>query len=228
MNLHGSITELQNRIVGLYVKLEQRFTENRVISELWRAMASDVSQQVQSLNGLSAHFWSELKKDHRFSEVVNAIGVHASENMEDFSLQGCFQNALSLEEPVILKIYGPILRKLRENWSDQALDFYIVVKAHLARIARVMQAYSGDPLTLQRSNLLLQQFEKDVQAPQAGLSEETDRKKPAREMKCEPKPKKDSERDHPLNKHAAKHAKTHRERSPMVEKMNLRRRRARR
>jgi len=229
MNLHGSITELQNRVVGLYLKLEQRFKENKVISELWSTMASDVSQQVKSLDGLSPHFWSELKRDPEFSEVVNGIGTRDSENLEGLSLQGCFENALSLEEPVILKIYGPILRNLRENWTDQALDLYIVVKAHLARIARVIQAYSGDPLILQRSNLLLQQFEKDVQAPQGGMAGKADRKKPVRETKREPKSKKNLDRQHPLTKHVAKHAKPHHERgSPIVEKINLRRRRARR
>jgi hypothetical protein len=109
------------------------------------------------------------------------------------------------------------------------LDFYIVVKAHLARIARVIQAYSGDPLILQRSNMLLQQFEKDVQAPQESLAGKADRKKPGRETKREQKSKKNSERKHLLTKHVAKHAKPHHERgSPIVEKINLRRRRARR
>jgi hypothetical protein len=229
MNLHGSITELQKSIVGLYLKLEQRFTENRVISELWGTMASDVSQQVNSLNGLSAHFWNELKKKRAFSEAVSGIGTRISDDSENCSLQGCFEMALSLEEPVILKIYGPILRNLRENWSEQALDFYIVVKAHLARITRVMQAYSGDPLTLQRSNLLLQQFEKGVQAPQAVVAEKTSRKEPVRGRKPEPKSRKISKRNRPLTQHVTKHAKARRERrKPLVEKMSLRRRRARR
>jgi len=229
MNLHGSITELQNRLVGLYLKLEQRFKENKVIGELWRAMASDVSQQAKSLDGLSAHFWNEFKRDPDFSAVVHGIAIRTPENVEESSLQSGFENALSLEEPVILKIYGPILRHLRENWNQQASDFYIVVKAHLARIIRVMQAYLGDLLILQRSNLLLQQFEKDVQAPQVAPAEKSDRKKPVREKKRETKSRKKSERHHPLTKHAAKHAKTHHERSkPLVDKINLRRRRARR
>jgi hypothetical protein len=229
MNLHGSITGLQNNIVGLYLKLEQRFKENKVISELWSAMASDVSQQVKSLNGLSAHFWRELKKDHAFSKEVSGIATRISKDSEDRSLQSCFENALTREEPVILKIYGPILRNLRENWNEQALDFYIVVKAHLARIARIIQAYSGDPLTLQRSNLLLQQFEKEVQAPQAVVAEKASRKRLVRERKPEPKSRIVLKRNRPLTQHVVKHAKAHRERSkPLVEKINLRRRRARR
>jgi hypothetical protein len=229
MNLHGSITELQNRVVCLYLKLQQRFKENNVISELWSAMASDVSQQVKSLDGLSGSFWHELKKNDQFSEVVNDIKTRIPENTEDRPLQGCFENALAIEEPVTLKIYGPILRNLREHWSDQSLDFYIVVKAHLARITRVMQAYSGDPLILQRSNLLLRQFEKDVQAPQVAVAEKANRKRHFREKKAEPKSRRSSARHHPLPRHIVKHAKTRPERrKPLVEKMNLRRRRARR
>ena len=229
MNLHGSITELQNRVFGLYLKLQQRFKENNVISELWSAMASDVSQQVKSFDGLSEHFWHDLKKDHDFSEAVNEVRSRIPEKTEDRPLQGCFENALAIEEPLILKIYGPILRNLREHWSGQAPDFYIVVKAHLTRITRIMQAYSGDPLILQRSNLLLQQFEKEVQAPQIAVAEKTDRERPAREKKPETKSKRSPAQTHPLTQNVVKHAQTRPERSkPLVEKMDLRRRRAQR
>ncbi len=227
MNLHGSITELQNRVVGLYLKLQQRFKENNVISELWSAMASDLSQQVNSLDGLPGNLWHELKRDDQFSGVIGDIRSRIPEDTEHCSLLGCFEYVLSIEEPVILKIYGPILRNLREHWSTEALDFYILVKAHLARITRVMQAYSGDPLILQRSSSLLQQFEKEVQAPPATvLDEMAVRKRPAREKKSNLKSKRSSAPTHPL---AAKHAKTRNERGKsLVEKIDLRRRRARR
>lgn len=224
MNLHGSITELQNRVVGLYLKFGQRFKENNVISELWSAMASDVSQQVKSLDGLPGSLWHELKQgDDEFSGVIKDTKSRIPENTEDCSLRGGFEYALSIEEPIILKIYGPILRNLREHWSAQALDFYIVVKAHLTRITRVMQAYAGDPLILQRSSSLLQQFEKEVQAPAVAVAEPV-RKKPAREKKSQPKSKRKSAPKHPL---AVKHARSERSK-PLVEKINLPRRRARR
>ena len=60
MNLHGSIKDLQNNIVQLYLKLEHRFSENVLIRELWSAMGHDVSQQIQSLNALPQSFWNQL------------------------------------------------------------------------------------------------------------------------------------------------------------------------
>jgi hypothetical protein len=169
MNLHGSITELQNAIVQLYHNLQQRFTENRMISELWSAMAHDISQQVSSLNELPSSFWSRLKNEQ--AGLADAIGSSAhpqiSEKVADRPLRKCIELSLSIEEPIILKVYVPIISSLRENQANQSLDFYIMVKAHLARITRVTQSFSGDPLVIQRSNLLLQSFEKEVQEPQA-------------------------------------------------------------
>jgi hypothetical protein len=169
MNLHGSITELQNAIVQLYHKLQQRFIENRMISELWSAMANDISQQVSSLNVLPSSFWNRLKNER--DGLVKAVGsgVHPqfSEKAADLSLRSCIELSLHIEEPIILKTYVPIIRSMRENQANQSLDFYIMVKAHLARIARITQSFSGDPLVIQRSNLLLQSFEKEVQEPQA-------------------------------------------------------------
>ena len=167
MNLHGSIKDLQNKIVQLYLKLEHRFSENGLIRELWSAMANDVSQQIRSLNALPPSFWNQLKKDQNLPLIAAAEGAsHQSiENEEDLSLMGCFSRALCLEEPTILKVYVPLIRRLRENSTAPALDFYIVVKAHLARITRVTESYSGDPAVIQRANSLLQAFEKEVQEP---------------------------------------------------------------
>jgi hypothetical protein len=167
MNLHGSIKELQNTIVQLYLNSEQHFSENSLIRELWSTMAHDVSQQISSMNALPHSFWSQLKQDSDglFVEVANGIRHQHIENEEDLSLKSCFERALRFEEPTILKIYVPLIRRLRENLTAPALDFYIIVKSHLARIVRVTQSFSGDPVILQRANLLLQAFEKEVQEP---------------------------------------------------------------
>ncbi len=71
----------------------------------------------------------------------------------------------SLEEPIILKIYAPLTRRLRRAWTELALDFYVMVKAHIARVAQSVQLFSGDPALGQRCALLLQSFEKEVQEP---------------------------------------------------------------
>jgi hypothetical protein len=231
MNLQGSITDLQNTVVKLYLDLEQRFKENQLIRDLWTAMAHDITQQKLSLTMLPSSFWHKLKaeQDGVAAALAESALVHESGNKGDASLKSCFERTMLLEEQTILKIYVPIIRKLRENWTDQALDFYIVVKAHLARITRVTQAFAGDPVIIQRSSLLLQRFEKEVQEPQ---------------IVVKPKLNKAHAVQHAQEKHStmrqkkaipkqaaaiAKRAKIHHKRAkPLVENISLQRRRVRR
>jgi hypothetical protein len=169
MNLNGSIKRYQDTLIQLYLYFRQNFGENQLVRGLWNAMANDISQQKDSLNTLPRSFWNQLKEVE--SELQEVIGSHSKtqihDNKEDISLKYCFEQALRMEEPTILKIYAPIIRRLREGYTDQALDFYIIVKAHLTRIARMVEAFSGDPLAVQQSNLLLQSFEKEIQESQA-------------------------------------------------------------
>jgi len=231
MSLHGSIKERQNTLVQLYLKLEQRFSENQLIRELWSTMAHDVSQQIQSLDALPQSFWNQLKKD------AEALSVEAAESArqqtvdidETLSLRLCLEQALRIEEPTILKVYVPLIRRLRENLTAPALDFYIMVKAHLTRIARVTQSYSGDPVIIQRSNSLLQVFEKEVQEPH--IEVRIPRKTNSRAAQAQPhrepakKARKAAAKPHPL----AKRGKALRSRTkPIVKKVGIQRRRARR
>jgi len=231
MNLQGSITALQDTVVQLYLELEHRFNENQLIRDLWGAMANDIAQQKRSMNVLPPSFWNQLKseKDGLLETVSETTKNQIAGKKEDQSLRSCFELALLFEEPTILKIYAPIIRKLRENWTDQALDFYIIVKAHLARIARVTQSFAGDPIIIQRSNLLFQRFEKEVQEPPATPEPKSSKISAALAAKT-----KQAAKPHKkvLAKKApalAKHAKSHHERTkPPVEKIRLQRRRARR
>jgi hypothetical protein len=229
MNLQGSITELQDTIFQIYLQLEERFKENQIIRDLWTAMEHDVAQQKSSMNVLPPSFWHQLKEemDGTIRAIAEGTKKQAVEIKEDHLLKSCLDHALSLEEPTILKIYVPIIRKLRENWTDRALDFYIMVKAHLARITRATQSFAGDPVVIQRANLLLQRFEKEVQEPLhvavvpkrqvAGIQHHPEKppKKPAKKVVSKPAVT------------LVKHAKSHHKRTkPLVEKM-LPRRRAR-
>jgi hypothetical protein len=224
MNLYGSITALQTKEVDLYLKLEHRFKENQLIRDLWSAMAHDVAQQISSLRVLPSSFWSQLTKDPdgQFEAALETAHQQLAEKTEDLSLKSCFELTLCLEERTILKIYVPIIRSLRQNWINPALDFYIVVKGHLARIVRVTESFSGDPIAIQRSNLLLQSFEKEVQAPRAGIYRTA---KATKEKKPREKPQKALKHARPL----AKRATIHRNRAkPLVKKVDLQRRRAHR
>jgi hypothetical protein len=54
---------------------------------------------------------------------------------------------------------------LRNNWTELALDFYVLVKAHIARLAQSIQLFSGDPAMSLRCAVLLQSFERAIQVP---------------------------------------------------------------
>jgi hypothetical protein len=224
MNLHGSVREAQNTIVRTYLELEQRFNENGLIRESWNAMAHDVFQQIQSLNALPQSFWNQLKADQASlsAAITESIKQQSIEIKDDRSLKGCFDLAFRVETPAILKIYVPLIRKLRENLSAPALDFYIMVKAHLARITRVTESFSGDPVSVQRAHLLLQTFEKEVQEPHIEVLI------PATAARSKEKPKKSS-KIKAKTLPSKKPAKILRHRAkPLVKKVSIARRRARR
>ncbi len=130
-------------------------------------MAHDISEQISSLNALPRSFWNQLKdsQDGLLEAIDTVTKSQIVDIKEVLSLKGCFQKTLQIEEPTILNIYVPLIRKLREIGTDQALDFYIMVKAHIARIARIIKEFSGDPLIVNQSNSLLARFEKEVQEP---------------------------------------------------------------
>lgn len=234
MNLRGSITDLQKRVSQLYLKIGQRFSENSLIRELWSAMEHDLSQQLHSLNALPAFFWNQLikRQDGLMESIGSAKKFQIDDNKEDLSLRSCFEQSLSVEEPMILKIYIPIIRSLRDNWTDQALDFYIMVKAHLARILRVTQAFSGDPLIIQRSNMLLQNFEKEVQGPRPAPPKPAAARAKAKGSHPVPAKKKAETRRPRAPKRARSLVKRVKMRSsrtkPLINKVRLSRRRARR
>jgi hypothetical protein len=232
MNLHGSIKELQNTIVQLYLNSEQRFSENSLIRELWSTMAHDVSLQISSMNALPHSFWNQLKQENGglSAEISDGIRHQHVENKEDLSLKRCFEHVLQFEEPTILKIYVPLIRRLRKNLTEPALDFYIMVKAHLARIVRVTQSFSGDPVIIQRANLLLQIFEKEVQVQPHVEVVARARKKaravhpPVKSKETAKKPQKAAK----AGKIQKRAAILHNHPKRLVKKVSLQRRRARR
>lgn len=168
MNLHGSISKLQNSGARLYVEVAQCFKENNLIRDIWLEMAHDKEQQVASLRSLPRSFWIELKKqeDGLLEATQSCLQFAERSKDEERSLKKCFTETLEFEEPIILKVYAPLIRQLRTEWTDHALDFYIMIKAHVARLLRVVQSFSGDPILVQRASTLLQNFEKEVQAPE--------------------------------------------------------------
>jgi len=173
MSLYSSIKEIQKTIEKTYLNVEQRFSENKAIQDLWNKMARDVSQQVDSLNELPRSFWIRLKKDQEELQgtIKKEVQLQNFRNSEDLSLSEYIENAIGSEEAMILKIYVPLIRNLRKNWSGSELNFYIMVKAHIVRFRRVAEAFSGNPRVLQRAALLFEKFEKEVQEPEVDISQ---------------------------------------------------------
>ncbi len=230
LRLRSPLSKLEKAIAKFYLQLQQRFEGNSLVSDSWAAMGSDLQAQAESLKKLPPSFWQSLKKQEK--ELVRATGLILPEEASKpaGSLQACLVTTLDIEEPMILKVYAPLIRRLRAEWTERALDFYVMVKAHIARLARIVQAYSGDPALSQRCAVLFHDFEKEVQEPAAI---EIARKKPARKKAIatrhvreaaaarHPKIAVAKRRTRALDK-LAKRAK------PLVKKIEIARRRARR
>ena len=184
MNLLGTIVERQNSLQQLYRKLEKRFEENNVVRTLWRDMADDVSLQIQSLKSLPSPFWNQLKNapDAGFESVIKGISFPAAD-VTDISLRDGFELSLQMAEPVVLKIYARVVRSLRKNSTAPALNFYILVKAYVARLARTTHSFAGDPPLIQRAQLLMQGFEREVQEPNSEIKALASRVLVAKEQK---------------------------------------------
>ena len=83
---------------------------------------------------------------------------------------------------------------MRKNWTGQALNFYIMVKAHIVGIKRVAEAFSGDPMVMRHATLLFQRFEKEIQEPEVEIIQKikaASKRKPVVRGKkmAKPKPK---------------------------------------
>lgn len=168
MNLRGPVEKLHKSGLGFYTKLAERFSENALIRESWSAMARDLDEQTQSLRLLRPSFWKLLKKEEKTLLVAIAeIDVLPSSKTLDpqsWSLHTSFTRTLDFEEQVV-KVYAPLVYRLRAQ-SGRPLDFYVLVNAHLTRLSRLIQSFSGDPMLAQRSSDLVRRFEKEAQGPE--------------------------------------------------------------
>lgn len=168
MTVLGSIARLQNLGVQFYADLAQVFSANNLIHETWASMSQDLKQQVDSVQSLPHSFWNRVKGEEgglRESIRVCWTPQHL-EKETDRTLRHFLSRSLDFEEPLILKVYAPLIRHLRAEWSGQVLDLYIMVKAHVSRLLQVIRSFSGDPASIHRATSLFQTFEKEVQVPE--------------------------------------------------------------
>lgn len=170
MNPWGPIGRLQKSSSRFYLQLAQRFRVNVLIHDTWAAMAHDMENQASSLKVLRPSFWKLLKKEEKtlLQAAIQAkvlLDREISDHLTEWSLLVSCHHALQVEEPIILRVYAPIIYRLRTHWTERALDFYVMVNAHATRLMRLIQAFSGDPSLTQRCTELLLRFEKESQGP---------------------------------------------------------------
>ncbi len=171
MNLKGSLNKLLQMGSHHYDTLNQRFSANSLIKNEWAEMARDKNQQAECLGSLHPSFWKLLKENDKetveaFAATLEVVGEKAKSGPSEGSLHDWLGRTLDLEEPVLLKIYAPLIFRLRTDDSGQALGFYIMVNAQVTRLARLIRGFSGDPSLIQRCLSLQSQFEKAAQGPE--------------------------------------------------------------
>jgi hypothetical protein len=183
MSLSGAIVEHQNSLLQLYRKLEERFEENSIIRTMWRDMAGDVSLQIQSLKSLPPSFWNRFRNapDDGFESAVKNMPL-PSANVAETSLRDSFEVSLRFAEPVVLKIYARLIKLLRENSTAPVLNFYILVKAFVARLVRTTESFAGDPLLIRSAQLLMMGLEKEVQEPAPEIRAQAPKAMPSKVM----------------------------------------------
>jgi hypothetical protein len=185
MSLHGFIGKLQYSCAGIYLDLTKSFAENGLFRETLASLAQDKEEQAKCLQALPSKYWNRHKEEKElFAAVKECISLlQKRENETDRSMDRILSKAFDFEEPIVLRIYAPLIRNLRTEWTDHTLDFYILTKAHVVRLSRIAQSFSGNPVIIQRSLTLLENFEKAVQAPDASLFPEKRQAGPKRTAK---------------------------------------------
>ncbi|MGD0308909.1 MAG: hypothetical protein ABSC02_06430 [Acidobacteriota bacterium] len=160
-----SLSKLQRASAKYYLQLRQRFVANVLVSEMWGSMEQDLLAQAEGIKKLPSAFWMSLQKQEaELARAAESLYTRFSAE-QGGALTACFSRTFELEEPVILSIYAPLIRRLRTNWTEVALDFYVLVRARIIKLARLIQTYAGDPALCQRCSVLLVNLDKEIQEP---------------------------------------------------------------
>jgi hypothetical protein len=164
MSTRAPIEQLLESGIRLYSILSQRFTENDLVRQIWSDLAHDLQLQVQAVRSLDAEFWNHLKFPEATAVEIGRLR-NRPETFESMSFHDCLSLSLDLEEFMILNLFSLVIRPLRSRETNGNLDFYIIVKAHVARLMHIVKSFSGDPLLTRRALALMEGFENKVQAP---------------------------------------------------------------
>jgi len=169
MNLQGSLARFLKSGSIFYRRRADCFNQNQIVRDAWLRLAQDMDLQASSLHNLPPAFRREIQTDQR--DLVESVGSGFpikgdAQPCDSVLLEESLGRSLSLEEPVVLRIYAPLIRRLRRAWTSRALDFYVIVKSHVVGLMRLVQTYCGDPALIERATILLENFEKEAQEPE--------------------------------------------------------------
>ncbi len=237
MNLQGSVSRFLKTGSIFYNKRADCFSQNQIVRDAWLRLAGDMDLQASSLKNLPPAFWKEIEADRH--DLVETVGrgfpVRGdSRPCETVLLEEWIGQSLSLEEPVVLRIYAPLIHRLRRAWTNRALDFYVIVKSHVAGLMRLVQTYCGDPALIQRASSLLENFEKEAQEPEFPVKPALTKTKPrkhtaaARATKPKARTARMPSRKVPTRPLASRSRSVAKTAKPLVRKIRISSRRARR
>ena len=167
--IRTSLVKIQKHRVKFYLDASEQFTTNSLVHEKWVEIANDLEAQGAGLKSLPRSLWLLVGNEDGTSLLATmeqAIKAAAVKTDGEVSLRQYITSTLNLEEPVVLGIYAPLVRILRANWTDRALDFYVMARSHLTRLVRLVKPFCGDPTLIHRATSLVERFEQEVQQPQ--------------------------------------------------------------
>ncbi|MFH1574168.1 MAG: hypothetical protein ABIG68_09300 [Acidobacteriota bacterium] len=234
--------KLEKNQVKFYLKASEQFKTNPLICQKWSMLAAGLKPGGDSFRSLPKSLWNLLAEDAgSMLEAVATAGALLKDGLgPEPTLRQYLKRILEIEEPLVLSVYAPIVRTLRSNWTDRAMDFYVMTRSHITTVTRLIEPFCGEPEMMQRSSLLVHRFEEEIQRTriqerakaerQARIARKTARRKtkrapsatamrrPKAQRKARPK------QGRAISRRAAGVAK----RKPLVRNIKLARRRARR
>jgi hypothetical protein len=164
MTLLNALAKLQTLGIHYYLQLTKNFAANAVVRETFAKLAQDLEKQKLAVQSLSRAFWKQFEEQQEGRQAATAASSSVSvPHEEETSLTRCCVQLLDFEEPLILQMYAPLIRHLRTQSNEQATELYIMAKAHVVRLTRLIQPFSGDPALVGRALTLLHGFEREVQ-----------------------------------------------------------------
>lgn len=220
--------------------ISDQFGGNPLIHEKWLAIGNELEKQLAGIKNLPPSFWKMLDVSEAkplLETVTSALDLNLGVASGEVALRQHFTHTMEIEEPIILRVYAPIVRMLRANWTGRSLDFYVMIRSHLTQLIRLIEPFCGEPLLTQRCSMLVQRFEQELQHRPV-VEREVRRKagrvsrKPARRISSRPgrkvlrvaKAKKAMQTRHAIRSRAPRVAKSPK---PLVRNIKLARRRAR-